>query len=330
MKKIALITTFTFAALTSAQQASAQMPYNFSASTVAYQPLTNGTSVNGSTMWDENNTFVIPLGFSFKLNGVTTNKIALVGGAFISADTVGVQNGFGLLSSTIQDRGKFNTESPIRYTTSGTAGSRIFKLELFNVGFSDEGKNYGTLDDSLNMQVWLYEGTNAVELHYGSSRITHFNDYFGTVFMMGYLKNFDLAAGTFDKVYVLKGSLTSPTLDSMTMADMLNPRGFATVPTSGMTYKFTPKNNSTGIGGPVLTNLCKIYPTQVTNQLTIESNSNTALTYEVLSMNGASIRTGNMTTGREQLDLSILSSGMYMVRLRNSRNEVDLQKFVKQ
>lgn len=330
MKQITLGLAFAAATLAFTHQAKAQMPYNFAASTVAYQPLTNGTSLNGTNLWDESTTYVIPLGFWFKINGVSTNKVALTGGAFLSADTVGTQNGFGLLSGSIQDRGKFSSESPIRYTTTGTSGSRIFKLEIFNAGFSDEGKNYGTLDDSLNMQVWLYEGSNVVELHYGSSRISHFNDYFGNVFMMGYLKNFDLSAGTFDKVYVLKGSLTSPTLDSMTMAGMMNPKGFATVPTSGMTYKFTPKNNTTGISGPVAASLCRIYPTQVVDQLTIESKTNAPLSYEIVSMNGASLRNGSIASGWEQLDMSALSAGMYIVKLRNTNNEVDVQKFVKQ
>jgi len=128
----------------------AQHPYNFSKTTATYTPLTNATIANNG-IWYDTSSYTIPVGFNFKMNGTNSTTITLRDGVFIGPDNNTIQNGFGILGTSLQDRnvGKTVSASPIRYTTTGTAGSRIFKLEVSNAGFSEEGQ-YNTDNDSIS------------------------------------------------------------------------------------------------------------------------------------------------------------------------------------
>ena len=60
--------------------------------------------------------------------------------------------------------------SPISYATEGEAGSQIFKLQYKNAGFlGEEPDTSGLLPSSINFQIWFYEGSNDIEIHFGPS-----------------------------------------------------------------------------------------------------------------------------------------------------------------
>ena len=61
--------------------------------------------------------------------------------------------------------------SPISYTTTGIAGSRICKIQVSNAGFYGENNQNGTSVSFINYQLWLYETTNDIEFRYGSVSI---------------------------------------------------------------------------------------------------------------------------------------------------------------
>jgi hypothetical protein len=71
------------------------------------------------------------------------------------------------------DRGELTgiSQSPISYKMEGNAGSRILKIEWKNAGFVGEIGELGTLNDYVNFQVWLFEGSNDVEMHYGPNMV---------------------------------------------------------------------------------------------------------------------------------------------------------------
>jgi hypothetical protein len=325
MKKFFLST---LALLTFGVMANAQMPYNIAVQNQTYTPLTSTTSINDTTKWDEE-IFTAPLGFNFNINGKTINKFILTAGNALGTDTSGTIDGFSFSAIDLIDRGfNGNTSlSPIRYTVTGTTGSRIFKAEVFNAGFADELYNYSTLNDSLNYQVWLYEGTNVVEIHFGPSQITYASDYFpfgGP--MVGFIKNADMSGGNFDKLYLLKGSATAPTVDSIEDGSMSFPT-LSSYPSSGTVYRFTPKSGSTGISDKLVKNI-HVYPTQSSDAIFIKNEDVTDTYYQVVSLNGATLKNGKVEKGENKIDISNLSSGMYILRMDNITG-YDTRKFIK-
>lgn len=305
-----------FIGITAGFTAKAQMPYSLAVQNQAYQELTGTTSVNGTTIWDDDN-YIIPLGFNFQFGGKTMTSLDLIGLSAMGTDTSGIMQMFSLIGTDLSDRGSLgsSSKSPVRYTVTGAAGSKIFKLELFNAGFSDEMYTYNTLDDSLNLQLWLYEATNAIEIHFGSSKISHMADYFffgGP--MIGYAKNMDIDQGDFDVMYALKGSPAAPTIDSVEKGSFNFP-SLNAYPPSGTVYTFTPKP-ATAIKN-IMTDKITVYPTQCTDAIYIENDNVPDTYYQLLSLTGNVVKNGKVDNGRNKIDISNLTAGMYIVRLDN-------------
>jgi hypothetical protein len=317
------------ATITSSSPARAQMPYNVTTLSQVYQPLPpSAVKANQNAVWTDVNNYVMPIGFTFKINGQPTNQITIIGGDFLAPDTTGIQSGFGIISSIMRDRGTTTSLSPIRYAITGAAGSRIFKLELFNAGFDEELFTYGTTNDSANLQVWLYETSNIVEIRYGGARISHFSSYFDKGLQLGFVKNLDKNMGTLEKAYVLKGNPAAPTIDSISMTSTNTP-GLTAMPASGTVYRFSPKaGSSTGIVSVESGTVGKIYPTTCANVLNIEHHNTNPLNYQVVSTSGYTVLTGNVTSAARVVDVSSLAAGIYQVRLSNA-SQTEVQRFIK-
>ncbi len=316
-----------------ANTAKAQLGYKLSVSTDTYTPLTGGTSVNGTTMWDEEN-YKIPLGFNFKLGSTTITDFSLVSSSFAATDTDGtVISGFFTCDADLHDRGNAGgsaSMSPIRYTVSGSAGSRIFKMEIANAGFWDEWDTYSTNNDSVNFQVWYYETSNIVELRFGPSNITHATDYFflGSGPIIGFMKNIDPSSGSLDMLYYLDGSASSPALDSTSSMFSVS-GGLASYPANGTVYRFTPPGTGVGSiakeleGVNVLNTVCTDY-VKVANRYA----NNTM--YTVTAMNGANVNlNGTLQQGTNNIDMSALPAGVYILQCKNNDGTMQ-QRIVKQ
>jgi hypothetical protein len=325
MKRILSLAVIALTTVFCIPQSSAQMPYNVTTLNEAYTPLTNATNVTAGRLWSDTSDFEIPVGFSFQLgNSIISSLHFLQTNVLVSGDN-GVQSGFAILGTSLQDRG-FNSAqpvSPIQYKVSGAAGSRIFKLEIKNAGFYNEWDKFQTADDSINLQVWIYESNSAFEFRFGPSSITHFADYFDSV-PLGYFKNLNLNVYSFEKFYCLKGNPTAPGMDTLTSLN--KPEGFTTYPSSGMVYRFTPKGGTTGISDRNAVKLGKIYPVPAQDVLYVETK---AEAYEIFSLTGSLMAKGKLIADRQAIALQDLSPGMYMIRLSQG-SQTDIQKFIKQ
>lgn len=315
------------------QSAKAQLGYKLSVTTDTYTPLTGGTSVNGSTMWDEEN-YKVPLGFNFKLGSTTISDFSLVSGAFAATDTdAAVISGFFTCDGDLYDRGNSggsSSMSPIRYTVSGTAGSRIFKMEVSNAGFFDEYDIYTTNNDFVNYQVWFYETSNIVELRYGPSNISHAADYFtlGSGPVVGFMKNIDPSSGSVDMLYYLNGSASSPAIDSTGNLFSIS-GGLASYPANGTVYRFTPPSTGVDIFVKELDGI-KVMNTISTDYVRIANNSNAKTTYTLTAINGANVNlNGILQQGTNNIDMSALPAGVYVLQCKNTDGAMQ-QRIVKQ
>lgn len=320
MKKQLLLSTLmlTYFAL----QTSAQFNYTLSVQNATYTPLSSSSSsVNGTLIWDDD-TFTVPLGFAFNMDGIVINTVAIeednfVVGYNLNGDTA---NAFMFTDADLHDRGWVSgsvSRSPIRYEVSGTDGSKIVKLEIANAGFYDENDLYSTDNDSLYLQIWFYQGTNVIEFHFGPSNITHYADYYYATGqpLFGYAKRFDINTMGMEMFYYMNGSATSPTVDST--ADVLNimTGGLNTYPSNGTVYKFTPKFTgikvlTEGVSGIQLVNNIS------NNHITVKSNYDSKLEYKFISISGSVTSCiGSISKGTSTIDISSLPTGMYMLNI---------------
>lgn len=313
----------------------AQFPYTFSASTATYQSLTAGTSVNDTIMWDDDD-YSIPMGFSFKFGDKSVDTFHLSSAAYLLADMQNVSNMFLITNLDLYDRGYAGdtvTRSPIRYEISGTAGSRIFKLEVANAGIFEEYDLYGTNNDSVYYQIWMYEGTNVVEVRFGPSHITKAN-YMDYYFMTGkplhgYVSQFDNTTANFSNFYFLTGEPTTPKLDSVNNWLLIS-GGLNSHPSKNTVYKYTPKQKpTTSVENNMIANNINMINNISNSQLLINNGSAHNYSYKVISVNGSSMNVdGSLSNGKNIIDISNIPAGMYLLQVVGS-NDAKTFKFNK-
>lgn len=299
-----------------------------------YTPLTGASNITEKLVWDEEK-FKFPLGFVAKIgdNLISDFSISLSDGFGPASDTEGVVNAFMFFAaSDLIDRGAIDgtPKSPLRYTLSGTAPKRIFKFELFNAGFYDEGDVYGTLNDSMNMQIWLYETSNIVEFHFGPSKISKPSDYFylGGSPMIGYVKNADLSGFTFTKLFSLKGSFVNPDLDSLTSSSV-EPDVMSSYPAEGTVYRFIPKEVAASIGESVIASDFRVYPTSVIDEVYVESLNELPAIVSLLNLNGQKMMDKqNINKGKNAINIGFLPAGTYFLQVK-TENGSGVYKFSK-
>ena len=139
--------------------------------TVTFTPLAGSTTftVNGGGgSLDDGYSSPITIPFTFTFGGaaftsvvVTTNG-AVNFGAPPSGTTYTPLSGADNNVLAFLARDLNNTGAVYSYVTEGSAPNRIFKIEALNFW------RYGAAAELGNAQVWLYETTNSIEIHYGS------------------------------------------------------------------------------------------------------------------------------------------------------------------
>ncbi len=140
--------------------------YPFTQLTDPYVDLTGPTTLTTSTPWTYASAFTVPIGFNFTFMGMPFTTLYVEGSGFTYFDA----NYYYLcLPFTVKlaSKGTSGNNSPISYSTTGSVGSRILKVQWKNAGF-----HYDTTS-TMNFQLWLYETTNIIEMHYGSSNVAN-------------------------------------------------------------------------------------------------------------------------------------------------------------
>ena len=314
MKKITLLFAFAFSAI----GMNAQNFYNFTASQATYADVTGGTSLNNNAVWDWEEFGPVNLPFTFTVAGhnVTSflfaedNFLLLAPGADYETSDEGV---YYIVPNNIylQDR-TFSTgtsTSPISYKVEGEVGSRILKLEVKNAGLED-AVDMGFSEDEfyLNYQVWLYEGTNTIEMRYGPHNITDVN---------AATDGDGLVAGLVEedsKVYFLSGNAAAPTYGEYTEDTLPGQLSLLPYPANGMVYKFTPAQVA---GTPLFSApVVSLYPNPASSMVNVSSNGFVSTQYTITNTIGAVISHGNLnSTDNAQVNIETLAGGMYFINV---------------
>ncbi len=308
--------------------------YTITTTTGTYTDLVNSTSLNNDAPWDDPE-FLIPIGFNFQYFNTTISQIYIddcTFGAGLKPNPVDNVNSQILTAygADIIDRGyDFNNTtattgalSNISYKLEGAPGSRILKIEWKNVGFHSDIEDNGISTDFTNFQLWLFEGSNAIEIHFGPNSITQpdlaYDAETGTSieFANSYNCNTETLSGN---ASVVNGTPTNPNIISSSLLDDNFIDG--TIP-NGTIYRFV--NSSLSTSEFNLNPKITIYPNPSSDFITI-SGIETTKTYSIYDALGRIIEK-NKTIQNKTINITGYKNGLYYIALENTKPI----KFIKQ
>lgn len=295
-------------------------------SNAPYVNLTNPTIVTQSD-WDDFDAD-FPLGFNYTLLGSTNDSVFIRAdvsqGSDIQLRIDSINTGFGLVIDFMDRVSVTNIPSTIGYEVETVSGKKIAKIQWKDVGFFDEWDAYSTMNDSANIQMWLYEEGH-LEFRFGGSRIQSPDS---VVFLfkkpiIGIFSGFDPQSSVFDMMYYVSSS-SPAVVDSINFSDLNNVPSLGLNggwPDSGSVFRFSVP--VTSVNGVQLNEQISVYPTAFNQQCIIdikELKGNAVIS--LISMDGKVVYQQKATEGKNVLAPSVLSSGTYILNVRSNKESV--------
>lgn len=300
----------------------AQSQYTLNTSIGSYSDVSGSTSINKGNVWDYAE-YAFPIGFEFDLLGMKMDSLYMDNASllyFEKGDNVALLS---INHALLTDRGvgAANSLSPLSYKIEGTAGNRIFKLELKNVGFLEEYDEKGTTNDFANIQLWLYEKGNVIEIKHGASKITNAKlNYDG---FDGPSIGFILITPKSTESYMLSGSPNSPTLLKDTTGE--EEEALTSTPANGTTYRFEKTTSGYTVKSTKET-VILLMPNPASSFIQVTEDLQGA-EYTVFDIVGRLVLSGTLSTSI--IDVQSLEQGVYQVCLKTGNSRYT-SKFVKQ
>jgi hypothetical protein len=212
--------------------------YTFTYSTGTYTNLTGSTNASAGQIWDDPELYV-PIGFTFKFFSDNFDSLIVSDPYLITFNDWRFY--MTVYGADLVDRafgsGGTTPLSPISYVTEGTAPNRIFKLEWKNAAFLNELIKYSKSTNYTNMQLWLYETTNAIEFRYGPHLVT-FPD---TIYEFQSGPAIGISNDVALSYNFLVGDSSKPTVSTIPFQTITG------TPTNGQIYKFAPQATSISV-----------------------------------------------------------------------------------
>jgi hypothetical protein len=288
----------------------------FTQTTGTYVNLTSPT-VLSVTGWDEDD-YALTLPFPFHYGNNTYTDVTINDNGYLDFDA-GTTAGawIDVHYADLAERATGGA-SEIGYTVSGTTGSRILKIEWKNAGFYE-----GTAAEFVNVQLWLYEGSNKVEIHNGPNNIVSFSDIYSTAGGPDVGLTIYATPASFDGIY-LQGSGATPT--ALVVTGGTSTISLSSPPTAGSVFNFLP-STATGVAKALNNAAVTVYPNPVADVVTISglpAGKNTAVwVYDALGkvVLNQEIAAGNAV----KVNVSNLPKGTYFMEATAGESRVGKQ-----
>ena len=308
-------------------QLSAQT-YTFELDNATYADLEGATQLT-SDVWDDP-TIEIPLGFDFQLYDQTTNRFFINGtiglGAVLSPEAGANANTPLLLGNgaDLIDRGydldtdEGTPESPISFVVEGAAGSRIAKLEYQNAGMYEDLDADGVSTDFTNFQVWLYEGSNLIEVRFGESSVADPTNFFelSKLPFIGVASTYNVSTDEIEgESLLLSNDPTDPFLVNVAVAPDSIPL-LAAYPPSGTVYRFVNTLTSTQEILPAGSFSISPNPASDVIQLRYAPSAGRVEEVALQGIDGTVLQ--RHTAAIPQLSVAELPAGLYFLRVRTA------------
>jgi hypothetical protein len=277
--------------------------------------LTLGTSISTRVtedIWVEDDVFHIqPVNFHFRFLDHTLDSVSINQDNLFFPERNYFITPFG--NFLMFDRANYDTlatigVSPIYYTIDSSAGNRILKIEWQNAGFFYDSSSY------LNFQIWLYEGSNTIEIRYGKSRVNmKLSQLIGCGPLVG-IGKVDTVAGKDIYDLDLYGDAKNP---GTIARGVSGKRCLDSVPPEGMIYRFL-FHDSAKVIEHYPANY-SVYPNPTRGLVHIDLTSASPASFNLYNSFGTKVISTMMTYG-QKFDLSHLSSGLYIARISQDKN----------
>ncbi|WP_317899832.1 T9SS type A sorting domain-containing protein [Aurantibacillus circumpalustris] len=205
--------------------------------------------------------------------------------------------------------------SRISYATNGTAGSKILKVQYKNFKLS-----YGQGGNFINTQIWYYQQTGVIELHYGprsTNNASGFNTSNGP--NIGIFYSPDNFGSCYEKLWC-NGSPGNLSLDS---AATLVFSAMSGVPDQGTVFKFTPKTTATvstvSVNELSKANGFELFPNPASTAVEIKGDFASAR-LDVYDLTGKIVKQiSGIATNTIEINISDLPEGFYNVAINNQK-----------
>lgn len=305
---------------------------NFLYNTETYSELSGDVIVNEDTVFTDNTFYPIPFNFSFlnlNFDTLTISGDLLLGNTTYEENTTDPALYLIATPYCIYDRALDTTKSEkslFSYKIEGTAGERIFKYQIKNGGSCIEYNETETINDYLNMQIWLYEGENKIEYHYGALTSSFsFAGYNGLLHIIN--PNPNPNALGFDTAYMVRNSQTGLILDAMDTtsfdAAINGAENISPLPQNGDVYTFTYSDNSSTVQHVLNSSYnFSIYPTLVKSgtPIFIQSSAKIVSNQPIYVYNTFGQIVYTTTLSQNNFKWPSLKAGMYFIQIDQVSN----------
>lgn len=316
MKKLLLA----FALLVAVQVSAMAQTYSFSQSSGAYADLTGATDLFGSAIWDDTSK-TVTIGFPVTLGGVAYSSVEVNSNGVLIFDSGTNFAAVVAYDADMMSLGTATSTSPVSYSVTGTTGSRILKVQWKNAGFYD-----GTANDFVNVQAWIYEGSNKIETHFGTSNIGNPGNIFGSAGgpANGVATSIDFFTETITGLFV-QGNPASATAVPLTAS--ANYPSLSGTPANGAIYTYT-VTGGMGVAEALNQVNVSVYPNPVMDELRIAGfegakNNVTVNVYDVL---GKVVLTQQVKAAAIMpVNVSKLTKGTYFLEIVSGNNRAGKQ-----
>ena len=324
----------------------AAQSYTFSVATETYTPMEGGVSINNGEIWEFPD-YKVPLGFTFRYFGESTDTLYFNSSGISAALTSDYADTFSSTPTTLTylipsaggliDNGSYlpggGSLSALTYHRMGTSPNQIGVIQFDNASVEDESEE----DNSVDLQVWLYESDGTVEMHYGPSsemlRDEAENVSTGPLLIKDFLYDEDEENQNFTEAFVLTGDPADPTLlrytDYSQFPTDYDAWRLETHPVSGTVYRFT-ATASTGLFDPGHWKTLALYPNPSTGPIEIRLPDSLGVDrgrFEVFDAFGRRLRDLGITSTK--IDLSGLAAGVYLVKLTSEEGAAYVGRLIK-
>lgn len=201
--------------------------YSVSRDSAAYIPLDAPQTIAANQNWISKN-FIVHLPFSFNFCGSLTDSVSIYGNGFIDFNIASKLAIIAFNSFSSQRDTAQQYAGTISYQVTGAGSSRILKIQ-----FSDVAQSQFSAFDYLNYQVWLYEGSNAIEFHIGNNSYSNAPNSMPVA--LGVLNRMGTSSS---RGYFISGSPFSPAGQLIGNDDELS--YLTTIPAAGVILKLSP------------------------------------------------------------------------------------------
>jgi hypothetical protein len=297
--------------------------YTFTKSSNTYSDLTGSISISANDYWDDPD-YKVPVGFTFQLFNQNVDTLYFAGnsGGILFGKDDASPTSLIPYGADLEDRGYIVevAASPISYKLEGSVGSRVLKVEWKNAGFYWEDNELGTLNDYVNFQLWLYEGSNKIEMRYGPSSISNASIVFDTE--TG--PSVGLSNQNETESYYLSGSPSNPSVTSDNGIKLIG------TPPNGTVYTFNKLISSTFTTKAEPLNV-QVYPNPINEVAVFKINHykpNNA-TLNIIDVLGKTVKSiGDIQGAEVRVDCASLAGGIYFYELIDHKKVLTTGKLV--